>query len=126
MLIVLLFAILVCLCIILLACMWKLVRIFTKVQVEKQIEELDELLKLLTYHPGFSFFMALWGALMLADTDSLSLVQVEELHQSNDFSFTERARERRKYMRLQFRVMWKGHSTEPDENVQLLKTNRDG
>ena len=47
MLMVLLFAILVCLCIILLACMWKLVRIFTKVQVEKQIEELDELLKLL-------------------------------------------------------------------------------
>ena len=70
--------------------------------------------------------MALWVALMLADTDNLSLVQVEELHQSNDFSFTERARERRMYMRLQFRVMWKGHSTESDENVQLLKTNRDG
>ena len=41
---VMLFAFLVCLCVIvLLTCIWKLVRIFAKVQVEKQIEELEEL-----------------------------------------------------------------------------------
>ena len=70
---------------------------------------------------------------MLTDTDKLSLVEVQEMDQSNDFSFAELACEKWRCIRLRFRVMWKGHSSsgsaESDENVKLLKTtidNRDG